>query len=51
MWITQKEQYLKKVKNIEKFIDEISWYLNLPKSIQYISPRVFDYSLDKKILT
>ena len=38
----------KKSKNVEKFIDEISWYLNLPKSIKYISPRVFDYSLDKK---
>ncbi len=38
----------KKSKNVEKFINEISWYLNLPKSIKYISPRVFDYSLDKK---
>ena len=47
MWITQKEQYLKS-KNIENLLTKF-WYLNLPKSIQYISPRVFDYSLDKKL--
>ena len=28
----------------DKFIGEIKWYLKLPKDIEYVSPRVFDYS-------
>lgn len=30
----------------EKFINEIKWYLKLPAEIQYVAPRIFDYSLD-----
>ena len=30
--------------NREKFIDEIKWYLKLPGDIEYVHPRVFDYS-------
>lgn len=32
-------------KDIEKFIGEIKWYLKLPKDIEYVRPRIFDYSL------
>ncbi len=32
--------------NVSKFHDEIRWYLRLPKSLQYLTPRIFDYSLD-----
>lgn len=28
----------------DKFIDEIKWYLKLPRDIEYVSPRIFDYS-------
>lgn len=28
----------------EKFIGEILWYLKLPKDIEYVRPRIFDYS-------
>ena len=28
----------------DKFIGEIKWYLKLPKDIEYVSPRIFDYS-------
>ena len=38
----------KKSQNFEKFKNEISWYLNLPKNLKYISPRVFDYNLEKQ---
>lgn len=27
-----------------KFIGEIKWYLKLPRDIEYVSPRIFDYS-------
>lgn len=30
----------------EKFINEVKWYLKLPSELQYLSPRVFDYSLN-----
>lgn len=30
----------------EKFRNEILWYLKIPNSIQYLTPRIFDYSLD-----
>lgn len=36
----------KKSKNKIKFIKEILWYLKLPGNLQYMSPRVFSYSLD-----
>ncbi|MBF0408328.1 MAG: hypothetical protein HQM10_13340 [Candidatus Riflebacteria bacterium] len=29
-----------------KFLDEILWYLKLPKGLQHIAPRVFDFSLE-----
>lgn len=28
----------------EKFIGEIKWYLKLPSDIEYVRPRIFDYS-------
>ncbi len=28
----------------DKFIGEIKWYLKLPGDIEYVSPRIFDYS-------
>lgn len=28
----------------DKFIGEIKWYLKLPSDIEYVSPRIFDYS-------
>lgn len=31
---------------VEKFRNEILWYLKLPNTIQYLAPRVFDYSID-----
>lgn len=30
--------------NKEKFIGEIKWYLKLPADVEYIRPRIFDYS-------
>lgn len=32
--------------DVQKFIHEINWYLRLPKSIKYMAPRVFDFSLE-----
>ncbi len=31
--------------NVRKLTDEIKWYLKLPKGLQYMAPRIFDYSL------
>lgn len=28
----------------DKFVGEIKWYLKLPRDIEYVSPRIFDYS-------
>lgn len=28
----------------EKFTNEIKWYLKMPKDLEYLTPRVFDYS-------
>ena len=28
----------------DKFIGEIKWYLKLPADVEYVSPRIFDYS-------
>ncbi|WP_404427559.1 aminoglycoside phosphotransferase family protein [Ureibacillus chungkukjangi] len=36
----------KKSEHKKKFINEIQWYLKIPKDLQYICPRIFDYSLD-----
>lgn len=30
--------------NINKFIDEISWYINMPRTLQYMLPRIYSYS-------
>ncbi|MCR5786093.1 MAG: hypothetical protein K6G28_00105 [Acholeplasmatales bacterium] len=30
----------------KKFAGEIEWYIKLPKSLKYVVPRIFDYSLD-----
>lgn len=30
----------------DKFIGEIKWYLKLPSDIEYLRPRIFDYSID-----
>ena len=38
----------KKSQNVEKFVKEIKWYLNLPKNLKYISPRVFDFNVEKQ---
>ena len=31
--------------DIKKFIGEIKWYLKLPMNIEYVRPRIFNYSL------
>ena len=44
--IDQNRGILKKTsKDIKKFIGEIKWYLKLPNDIEYIRPRIFNYSL------
>ncbi|MGM0168660.1 hypothetical protein IGI39_004415 [Enterococcus sp. AZ135] len=30
----------------QKLINEIQWYLKIPPSLQYLAPRIYDYSLD-----
>lgn len=30
--------------NVKKFIDEISWYINMPRTLQYMLPRIYSYS-------
>lgn len=32
--------------NREKLVNEIRWYLKLPSRVQYLTPRIYDYSLD-----
>lgn len=32
--------------NLDKFIGEIKWYLKLPADIEYVRPRIFDYSTE-----
>ena len=32
--------------NKDKFIGEIKWYLKLPNDIEYVRPRIFNYSLE-----
>jgi len=36
----------KRSKHVDKFIGEIEWYLKLPSGINYLAPRVFNYSLN-----
>ena len=44
--IDQDRGILKKTsRDIEKFIGEIKWYLKLPADLEYVRPRIFDYSL------
>jgi hypothetical protein len=31
--------------NAEKLLNEMKWYMELPKGLRYIAPRVFDYSI------
>ena len=37
---------LKKSTATDKFIGEIKWYVRMPEKLQYMLPRVYDYSLD-----
>lgn len=37
---------LKKSENKDKFFGEINWYLKLPLEVQYLVPRIYDFSLD-----
>ena len=30
----------------QKLINEIQWYLKMPPSLQYLTPRIYDYTLD-----
>lgn len=36
----------KSSKYVDKFLGEIRWYLKLPKDIEYVRPRIFDYSTE-----
>lgn len=42
----QKGILTKRSKDRDKLIKEIKWYLKLPLNLQYISPRIFNYSLN-----
>lgn len=45
--IDEKRGILKKTShNKEKLVNEIRWYLRLPNKLQYLLPRIYDYSLD-----
>lgn len=33
--------------NAEKLLNEMKWYMELPKALRHIAPRVFDYSIAK----
>jgi hypothetical protein len=33
--------------NAEKLLNEMKWYMELPKGLRYIAPRIFDYSFAK----
>ncbi len=33
-------------RNTQKLLDEIRWYLKLPKQLSHLAPRLFDWSLD-----
>lgn len=34
-------------RNVDKFLDEIGWYLKLPPSLSHVAPRVFGYCLER----
>lgn len=36
----------KRSENKEKLVNEIRWYLRIPNKLQYLLPRVYDYSLE-----
>ena len=36
----------KRSENKEQLVNEIRWYLRIPNKLQYLLPRVYDYSLD-----
>ena len=38
----------KRSENKEKLVNEIRWYLRIPNKLQYLLPRVYDYSLDRQ---
>ncbi len=42
----EKGTLIKKSIEIEKFSNEIKWYLKMPKELEYLIPRIFDYSLN-----
>ncbi len=45
IYIDKKRGILKKTSDdVEKFIGEIKWYIKLPSDIEYVRPRIFDYS-------
>ncbi len=35
----------KSSENTDKFIDEVRWYLHLPRDLRHVAPRVFDHDL------
>lgn len=37
----------KQSENRDKLIDEIQWYLKMPAKLQYLIPRIYEYSLDR----
>lgn len=37
----------KRSANVDKFINEINWYLKLPQKLQYLTPRIYEYSLSR----
>ena len=37
--------FLKQSENYQKLIQEIKWYIDLPRELHYCIPRIFDYSL------
>lgn len=39
---------LKKSTAVDKFTGEIKWYIRMPEKLQYMLPRVYDYSLDEQ---
>lgn len=37
----------KSSEDVDKFLGEVQWYLNLPTEVSYVAPRIFGYSLDR----
>jgi thiamine kinase-like enzyme len=37
---------VKKSAHVEKFVQEIKWYLEIPPELKYLTPRIFNYSLN-----